>query len=177
LTSQREAYLELFNQYKKYKRTLCQFTRKIIERGKNYIHPLGVSCVDSTPKSLHKPQNYYAKKKKMLRYQVFLTHSIVFLSIWLFDVLKVLEKSEPESDGHAGSTTSTQQQQQQQQQMVRTLRLYAPVWMILGLGIYLFLRLILGVLAFRDCPDAASELEAEIVQAKIELRKRKILPQ
>jgi hypothetical protein len=78
----------------------------------------------------------------------------------------VLEKSSlVKDDGRSSSST----------RMVRLFRLYAPIWMILGLGIVLFLRLIVGVLSFRDCPEAASELEAEIEQAKIELKKRKII--
>lgn len=96
----------------------------------------------------------------LLRYQIFLTYGAAFLSAWHYsrqpNNLALLQQ-EPWNFIPLAFIT------------------YAPIWSILTLGMMLLSRLVLGVLTYQDCPGAAREIEAQIQEAKQELRKRKII--
>lgn len=94
----------------------------------------------------------------LLRYQIFSTYGVTFLSVWYYGLQHVDEWSSSSSSG-----------------IVHLVVAYAPLWAILTLAVYLLTRLILGVLAYQDCPEAATEIEQQIRQAKVELKKRKII--
>jgi hypothetical protein len=49
---------------------------------------------------------------------------------------------------------------------------FAPLIAIGLLGIYAGGSVIIGVLNFADCPEAAAEIDRQVAQAKIELRKK-----
>lgn len=85
----------------------------------------------------------------LLRYQVFLTHAAVFAATWYYFLTKT-------PDASAWVT-------------------YAPIWAILVLGIFLFSRLVYGVLTYQDCPDAEREIDQQIVEARAEMKRRKVL--
>ena len=53
--------------------------------------------------------------------------------------------------------------------------LYAPVWAILVLGLYALGSVIYGLTMLEDCPEAATEIERQIVEAKAEMKKRGII--
>jgi Dolichol-phosphate mannosyltransferase subunit 3 (DPM3) len=53
--------------------------------------------------------------------------------------------------------------------------IFAPVWAVLVLGFYLLSLLVYGVFTYRDCPEAALELESEIKEAKIEMKRRGVI--
>lgn len=88
----------------------------------------------------------------LLRYQLFLTYAVAFFSLWYM----ALKKKDEFDLSPAG---------------VLLIDL-APLWAIVAVGIYLLSVLIIGVLGFRDCPEAAVELEKEIQEAKQDARKR-----
>lgn len=52
---------------------------------------------------------------------------------------------------------------------------FAPIFAIILLGLYLLSRLVIGVLAFEDCPDAAKEIDTQIAEAKTEMKRRKLI--
>ena len=52
---------------------------------------------------------------------------------------------------------------------------FAPVWAIVALGVYMLSALIIGVIQFEDHPEAAKELEQQVMEAKSEMKKRGII--
>jgi len=58
---------------------------------------------------------------------------------------------------------------------VTVIVLYAPLWGILSLGFYAIFNIAMGVKNVRDVPEAAMELEQQILEAKQEMKKRGIL--
>lgn len=87
---------------------------------------------------------------KLLRYQIFLAIGTSFISIWL-----ALIKS-------SGDT-------------LNPLVLYAPVWSIILLGLYAIGSIVLGLISFKDTPEAAIEIERQILEAKTEMKKRGVI--
>lgn len=53
---------------------------------------------------------------------------------------------------------------------ITLIRLQIPFWLLVTFGAYSLSSLGLGLLRFRDCPEAYESLLAEISQAKDELR-------
>jgi Dolichol-phosphate mannosyltransferase subunit 3 (DPM3) len=94
----------------------------------------------------------------LLRYQVFLSYSVAFLATWLFVLY-----NQNNDDVVCNSSYN------------KILIVGAPLWALVGLGIYLLCLLIHGVLNYQDCPEAAKELEHETVEAKAEMKKRGII--
>ena len=88
----------------------------------------------------------------LLRYQIFLTYGVAFLSVWYYALLNQTEWNLPP-----------------------LLVTFAPLWAIIVLGVVLLTRLILGVLAYQDCPEAAKEIEEQITEAMAEMKKRRII--
>ena len=99
----------------------------------------------------------------LLRYQVFLSYGIAFIATWLYCLTNKNKLS---------STTTTTEGIPQLADIVIT---FAPIFAIIVLGIYLLSRLIFGVLAFEDCPAAAKEIDAQITEAKTEMKRRKVI--
>ena len=87
---------------------------------------------------------------ELLRYQIFAATGISLLSIWLALLNNSTTASNP-------------------------LVLYAPVWSVLLLGLYAIISVILGTMSFKDCPEAAAEIETQIKEAKTEMKKRGII--
>jgi Dolichol-phosphate mannosyltransferase subunit 3 (DPM3) len=91
----------------------------------------------------------------MLRYQVFLSYGIPFLAFGWWAITRKSDEMASTSLAH---------------------RVVLPLFGGVGLlGVYLFARLVIGVASFQDCHDAAVEINAQIKEAKAELRKRKII--
>jgi Dolichol-phosphate mannosyltransferase subunit 3 (DPM3) len=91
-----------------------------------------------------------------LRYQVFVTYGVGFMAIWCYCLLN---KSKISASSQQTDLTIT----------------FAPIIAIIAFGIYLLLRLILGVLALEDCPTAAKEIETQIIEAKSEMKRRNVI--
>ena len=90
----------------------------------------------------------------MLRYQVFLAYCVAFLAVWYYGLQKREELELPPT--------------------LDLLVVFAPVWGVLTLGVYLLTRLIIGVFTYQDCPEAAEEIEKQIAEARAEMKKRRI---
>jgi len=92
----------------------------------------------------------------LLRYQVFLAYGVTFLSVWYYALQKQT----------AAEWNTT---------LPSWMVTLAPLWAIVAVGLVLLTRLILGVLAYQDCPEAAKEIEQQIKEAKAEMKKRNII--
>lgn len=92
----------------------------------------------------------------LLRYQLFTGYAVALLSIWYM----ALQKRSEYKDNQA----------------IVVLIDFMPLGAVVAVGLYLLTVLIVGVLSFNDVPHASKELEAEIKEAKAEMKKRGILP-
>jgi len=88
---------------------------------------------------------------ELLRYQVFLAVGVTFLSIWLA-VIQSFDTRE-----------------------IDPLLLNAPIWSIIMLGMYAVGSIIIGLISFKDTPEAAAEIDRQVIEAKTEMKKRGIL--
>jgi dolichol-phosphate mannosyltransferase subunit 3 len=88
----------------------------------------------------------------LLRYQIFLMYGALFIALW-YGALSTQQTTDPPS----------------------IWIVYAPVWAILLLGLYALGSVMYGVTTLKDCPEAASEIERQIVEAKAEMKKRGII--
>ncbi len=97
----------------------------------------------------------------MLRYQVFLSRMVTGLAIW-YAILRssVNNSNSSSSTGYKGPS------------IVIT---YAPIWAILVLGLYAVIVIGMGVYNMRDAPEAATELDQHIIQARHEMKHRGII--
>mmetsp|Transcript_2378 Transcript_2378/g.5142 ORF Transcript_2378/g.5142 Transcript_2378/m.5142 type:complete len:92 (-) Transcript_2378:389-664(-) len=87
---------------------------------------------------------------ELLRYQIFLGLAVAFLSIWVALIQGAGMNSNP-------------------------LIVYAPVWAIILLGIYAVGSIIVGLVSFKDTPEAAAEIDRQVLEAKAEMKKRGII--
>jgi dolichyl-phosphate mannosyltransferase polypeptide 3 len=87
---------------------------------------------------------------RLLRYQFFLAIGVSFLSVWLALI-------------NGSDSTSN------------PLVLYAPVWLIVLLGLYAIGSVVFGLISFKDTPEAAAEIERQILEAKAEMKTRGVL--
>jgi hypothetical protein len=99
----------------------------------------------------------------LLRYQIFLSYAVAFLSVWYF----ACQQIPSQGSDHLTTISSINY-------VIRMLILYAPLWLVVGVGSYALTLLILGVVTFRDRPDAAAELDRDVAEARKELAKRGI---
>mmetsp|Transcript_18889 Transcript_18889/g.52760 ORF Transcript_18889/g.52760 Transcript_18889/m.52760 type:complete len:92 (-) Transcript_18889:1772-2047(-) len=87
---------------------------------------------------------------ELLRYQIFLGVAVAFLAIWF----TLIQRPELKSN---------------------SLILFAPVWSIVLLGVYAVASVIIGLISFNDTPEAAAEIDRQVLEAKAEMRKRGII--
>lgn len=83
----------------------------------------------------------------LFRYQLFCLYTFAFLGIWM--VLKTEAVDNP---------------------MVT----YAPLWLVAGIGAFAAFSILSGVASLEDCPEAAKEVERDIREAKIAMKKKGI---
>jgi hypothetical protein len=95
----------------------------------------------------------------LLRYQVFLAYGGAFMALWY----AALQNKDAimEATGFPVATDLAVQ--------------WAPLWGILGLGLYAAISIIYGLLTFEDYPEAAAELERQVEEARAEMKRRGIL--
>lgn len=84
----------------------------------------------------------------MLRYQLFLSAAAVFVAVWWAAL-----QSFPDE----------------------TMVQLGPVWAILLLGIYAVGSIAIGLMNFKDFPEAAAEIDRNVIEAKAEMKRRKII--
>ena len=89
----------------------------------------------------------------ILRYQVFLAYTAAVVAVW-YAMIKQGEYSD-----YGLSPLLVQP---------------FPLWVLLGLALYAASRIIYGVATLGDYPEASTELEGEIKEAKLEMKRRGI---
>lgn len=104
---------------------------------------------------------YAQKHWGMLRYQVFLSRMVIGLAIW-YAILRssVNNNNNSSSSRYMGPSIFIT---------------YAPIWVILVLGLYAVTVIGMGVFNMRDAPEAATELDQHIIQARHEMKHRGII--
>lgn len=91
----------------------------------------------------------------LLRYQIFLGYGAAFLAVWYYLLLNHHRYVKSDS--------------------LVTLIQWAPFFGLVFFASFALSSLIIGVMNFRDCPDAAAEIEKQVLEAKAELKKRGII--
>lgn len=91
----------------------------------------------------------------LLRYQIFLAYGGAFLALWY----AALQNQEAIVEATGFPDLAVQ---------------WAPLWGIVGLGLYALITITYGVLTFEDCPQAAAELERQAEEARAEMKRRGI---
>jgi predicted membrane protein len=86
----------------------------------------------------------------LLRYQLFLGIGVLILSIWLAIFLN-------ESYSNSNPIVT-----------------FAPLWICVALAAYAFLSIAYGVIICKDFPAAAREIEEQVKEAKVEMKRRGI---
>jgi|UniRef100_A0A7S2UP19 hypothetical protein len=97
----------------------------------------------------------------LLRYQLFLVYGVALLSIWY----TALEQKYVLVDLFSPTITAD---------TVTGFITYFPLWVILFLGVYAVSSITQGVVNCADCPEAAKEIDEQVKEAKIALKKRGI---
>jgi len=99
----------------------------------------------------------------LLRYQLFTTYLVVFLAIWkaLLAQEETILSQIPLSIMSVDTTKLCIQ--------------YLPLLALLSLAVYAIVSIGMSMLTFRDCPEAAKELEEQVKEAKIALKKKGIV--
>mgnify|MGYP006136360321 CR=1 FL=1 len=90
----------------------------------------------------------------LLRYQLFLAIGVAFMSIWLSLILNWNGNTKPQQN---------------------ILLLYAPCWFIITLGIYAVGSIVIGLINFKDTPEAANEIDRQVLEARKEMKRRRII--
>lgn len=92
----------------------------------------------------------------LLRYQIFLGYGVSFLAVWYaaLENKPLIITTIPISSEAADL-------------MIH----YAPLWLVVGLGLYAVFTIGFRVATFSDCPDAAAEIEVQAKEAIIEMKK------
>mmetsp|Transcript_4469 Transcript_4469/g.6634 ORF Transcript_4469/g.6634 Transcript_4469/m.6634 type:complete len:100 (+) Transcript_4469:256-555(+) len=93
----------------------------------------------------------------MLRYQVFLSWAALWGAIWyqsMQSIDLVIEASPASPD------------------MTRLLVNLLPLWILVALAFYAIFTILYGLATLGDFPQAAAELEKQIVEAKKEMKAR-----
>mmetsp|Transcript_23454 Transcript_23454/g.55566 ORF Transcript_23454/g.55566 Transcript_23454/m.55566 type:complete len:116 (+) Transcript_23454:80-427(+) len=102
---------------------------------------------------------------KLLRYQIFLVYGAIFLATWWMLLSRL-----------PTSTLSAGEEDEQQQSIAGTILIrYLPIFAILLLGVYAASSVIYGVMIFKDTPEASTELDLQITEAKQEMTKRGVI--
>jgi biopolymer transport protein ExbB/TolQ len=92
----------------------------------------------------------------MLHYQQFLLAGVAFLAVWYVAALQYQSK-----DHHNNNNI--------------VLVTYAPIWLVILIGLYALFSVIYGTMTFTDTPEAAQELEQQIQEAQREMTKRGVI--
>ena len=100
----------------------------------------------------------------LTRYQIFVSYIIAVLAMW-----DIALKNEPFLLSNMSNYMSISPY------WVKPLIDYAPIWVLFVLAIYGVMSVVIGVLNFADCPEAASEVEKNVIEAKAKLKKRGII--
>jgi hypothetical protein len=121
-------------------------------------------------------QHYHPIMVELLRYQLFLASTVLFLQVWRtslanIDHLKSWAAAIAKSvGGGCRGDGGTAPDSASAVVVLELLVRYMPLWAILSLGVYALSSVLYRVSTLGDRPDAASELTTEISLAKEKLR-------
>jgi hypothetical protein len=94
----------------------------------------------------------------LLRYQVFLAYGGAFMALW-YAALQNQEAIMQATSFPAATEGAIR---------------WAPLWGIVSLGLYASIVVGHGLLTFQDFPEAVAELECQVKEARVEMKKRGI---
>ena len=97
----------------------------------------------------------------LLRYQLFTSYLIIFLALW--KALLTNEKAVVENLSFLPEDIS------------KLCIKFAPLLLLVGLALYALTSIGISMLSFKDCPEAAKEIEDQVKEAKLHLRKKGII--
>lgn len=97
----------------------------------------------------------------LLRYQLFTSYLIAFLAIWA----ALLANEELIAEKLTFVPVA----------ITRLCLAYAPIVLLAGLAIYALSSIGHSMISFKDCPEAAKEIEMQVKEAKIELKNKGIV--
>jgi Dolichol-phosphate mannosyltransferase subunit 3 (DPM3) len=100
----------------------------------------------------------------LLRYQLFLCYGLGFGAVW-YQALQHLDAVRS-TEAEAATPLSP---------WINVAVVFAPLWVLVGLGVYAVASIAIGVSNFRDCPEAAIELDKQVQEAKAEMKRREII--
>mmetsp|Transcript_8265 Transcript_8265/g.18956 ORF Transcript_8265/g.18956 Transcript_8265/m.18956 type:complete len:102 (-) Transcript_8265:114-419(-) len=95
----------------------------------------------------------------MLRYQLFFSVGVLFISVWKA-LLSNLSTVKATASTNLGLHTTH----------AEILVIYLPIWAIAALGIYALTSVLYRVATFGDCPGAADDLGRRVIVAKEKLK-------
>ncbi len=95
---------------------------------------------------------------RLLRYQIFLAYGVALLTVWY----AALQNQKKIADAVTFFPAN----------YLKFTITFAPFIGIILLGLYAACSVIYGVWNFADCPEAAAEIERQIEEAKLELKKK-----
>ena len=84
----------------------------------------------------------------LFRYQLFCLYAFLFIGLWL--VLR------SEVNGNAVIN-------------------YAPLWLVAAIGVFAAYSIVQGVANLKDCPDAAKEVERDVQEARVAMKKKGVI--
>jgi dolichyl-phosphate mannosyltransferase polypeptide 3 len=93
---------------------------------------------------------------QLLRYQVFLCYGALFLALWY-------------------ASFQVKDNLVERMTIANIIIPWAPLWLLIVLGVYALGCIGYGMISSRDYPEAALELEQEIQEAKAEMKRRGII--
>jgi len=110
---------------------------------------------------------------RLLRYQIFLAYVVALASIWY---AALIQKSSLVSFASALVPSTIILPFSLSPEVVSSAQIdYAPLWALFGFGLYAVFSIGYGIAMLADSPDAADELERQLKEAKVELKKRGII--
>ena len=99
----------------------------------------------------------------LLRYQLFGTYAIAFLAIW-----KALLSNQEQILNMIDIPLTTPN-------IIRNCITFAPIILLMCLAMYALASILFTMASFRDCPEAAKEMERQVKEAKAGLKKMGVL--
>jgi hypothetical protein len=103
----------------------------------------------------------------LLRYQIFIAYGVALLSLWYGTI-----QNKDSILIYVGKVPFSSQLPT----LVKdTMIDFLPIYFLLGLAIYAAGSVVIGVINFSDCPDAAAEVDRHVKEARAALKQRKII--
>jgi hypothetical protein len=112
------------------------------------------------------------KNMGLLRYQIFIVYIIAFSSIWI----SLLSQKEMIIQTLPIWIPKSYTENKQLDNIVSNLIDFAPLILLISLGVYAIFSIGYGVLRLRTCHEASVELEHQIKEARQDMIRRGVIP-